>query len=410
MSHVYTDGVPVTTVITPTSVAGTPAAISTRIWTFQDVRDYLLDFIGGSSDGRNIRLANRAILSAYRVYPTQRSWNYYRKRGQLVTDAAYSTGTLDYDHTGGTRERLVTLASGTWPTWAARGSIRFNNKTYRVRSRESATVITLSEDSNPGADVAAGTTYEIYRDTYTLPVDFRSAGQFRDADETWLKASHVTLNEIIEAHRTQEGSGDPRMYAFASDPDYYGSMAVIFYPPPTDSHTWYYYYQRIPRQLRDFSYSTGTITASSSTTSVAGNSTSWTTKFKGSVIRFGDTTNVPTGAEGDYPFIEERVVVDLSGQVITLDEPLENSYTKTKYSLSDPIDMEEGAMYDAFLAHCELRLMELTRNTEALSQARARSLNALRRAQKADNRNSDYSYGSPGSYRLLRDVGTVTLP
>ena len=102
------------------------------VWTFSDVLDHLLDHMGGTSEGRNVRMAKRSILSAYRNLSTATNWSYYYKRGRVSSVAAYAPGTVTYDHTGGSNEREVTLASGTFPAWAARGIIQISGKDYGV--------------------------------------------------------------------------------------------------------------------------------------------------------------------------------------------------------------------------------------------------------------------------------------
>ena len=40
-------------------------------------------------------------------------------RVDATCSTAYLTGTVAYDHQGGTYDRLLTLTDGTWPAWAA---------------------------------------------------------------------------------------------------------------------------------------------------------------------------------------------------------------------------------------------------------------------------------------------------
>lgn len=73
---------------------------------------------------------------------------------------SYSTGTIEYDHTGGANENQVTLSGGTWPTYAKSPARLFVNGTfYNVLARISDSIITLKTTSNPGADIAAGATF-----------------------------------------------------------------------------------------------------------------------------------------------------------------------------------------------------------------------------------------------------------
>jgi hypothetical protein len=73
----------------------------------------------------------------------------------------YTTGTIVYDHAGGTPDRKVTLTGGTWPLWAASGVITISGVDYTVDARTSGTVITLESDSNPGEDITDATSYSL---------------------------------------------------------------------------------------------------------------------------------------------------------------------------------------------------------------------------------------------------------
>ena len=173
---------------------------TTPIHSYHDIVDHLLDYFGGLEDGRNIKMSKRAILSAYRQLPTLYNWSYYYKRGRVTSVAAYSTGTVAYDHAGGTYARQVTLTGGTWPSWAARGIVQISNVSYDVHERKSDTVITLSVNSNPGADLTAGTSYKLSRDAYPLPVDFQSTDQLRNVTKNWTWQSYVSPGEWLDAH------------------------------------------------------------------------------------------------------------------------------------------------------------------------------------------------------------------
>ena len=135
------------------------------LYTYQDVIDHLLDWLGVAVDDNSLRQVKSAILSAYRELPNLRNWSYYYNRTRLNTVADYSTGTITYDHTGGSSERLMTLASGTWPTWAEFGVLKVGSNYYSIASRDSATQITLNAVATT---VAAGTAYELGRPEVAL--------------------------------------------------------------------------------------------------------------------------------------------------------------------------------------------------------------------------------------------------
>lgn len=102
----------------------------------------------------------------------QHRWSFLHPITTLTTQAPYSTGTIAYDHTGGASERLITLTNGTWPSWAADGSITISATTYAVLTRTSDSVILLADGDNPGADISSGTSYELGRQDMDLADDF----------------------------------------------------------------------------------------------------------------------------------------------------------------------------------------------------------------------------------------------
>ena len=382
---------------------------SMAIHTYHDVLDHLLDHFGGLEDGRNVKMAKRAILSAYRQLPTVYNWSYYYKRGRIASAAAYSTGTIEYDDTGGTYERQVTLTSGTWPSWAARGILRIDSVDYEIHDRKSDTVITLSVNSNPGSNVAALTTYSLSRDAYPLPIDFQAADQLRNVNKNWAWPSYVSPGEWLSAHGTRESSNDPRIYTIMADPDYYGTMAVFFYPPPSQAHAFDFIYQRDPWPLQVEAYTEGTVSVPQASATVTGTGTTFSSKMKGSVIQFGTTVDLPTGLEGLKPYVEQRTVIAVNSSTeITLDALVANPHTAVKYRISDIVDVESGAMYEAFISLAELKLSQVMKDDQAPMRDQI-YIGNLRLAMQADNRNYGDDGGAPyqaGTH--LRDYSTVT--
>ena len=129
-----------------------PSAYS--ISTYHDLIERSRFYLGANVSGQAIRDIKIAIANAVREFTNARKWVYYKTLGRIVTVEPYSTGTVAFDFTGGSSERMVTLTSGTWPSWAASGVLNIDTVPYTVEKRVSSTVITLSETENPGADVA----------------------------------------------------------------------------------------------------------------------------------------------------------------------------------------------------------------------------------------------------------------
>jgi hypothetical protein len=369
-------------------------------FTFQDACEHMwLTFNPNTKPptGRELRVAKLAAITALRSIVNAHMWNYYKRRLSITTEASYSTGTVVYDHSGGTYERMMTLTGGTWPANAAKGSVRIAGVHYRVDERKSDTVITLSAATNPGADVAS-TSYEWYRDTYQLPLDFGKMRCLIDCTSSGstLDLDYVPPEDLLQVQRFFYGAttNRPEYYTIAGDSDHPGSQCIVFGGPPNTAVAYEGVYDASPASIKTYLYSTGTVTVSAGTVAVAGGGTAWTSDMVGKVIRFtSSTTLMPTTAWGtidgtDNPFIaERRIVAVASGTALTIDEAVSSSVTLTaaKYAISEPIDVAPQAMLQAFLRECEAEYCRLTKREDA-AEREVLAARALAIAQFADVR------------------------
>ena len=372
-----------------------------NIFTYKDAIDHVVDFLGANVGGEVSRTARRAVMSAYRALTMAHRWTYFYQRGRISSVAKYSTGTISYDHTGGSNERMVTLTGGTWPTWSNYGAIKISDIVHQVASRVSDTIITLSVNSNPGADVAAATTYTLFRDTYVLPGDFLALDSLVNMSNL-LYPSHVHPRDWLSQQRLNASPATPRIFTIMGDPNYFGAMAVAFFPPPDAVYQFDFIYQRRPRPLIIDEYKAGTVTASSGATTIAGTGTTWEAKHVGSVIRLSTSTSTAvTGLVGGNPFATERTITAVGSTTsITVDSAWTETYTGTTYSISDPVDIEEGAMLNAFMRMAE-KEAAIERNMKDKASMMTIALQALLEAKAADSR----TFG-----RRVAHVGQVVRP
>ena len=314
-------------------------------------------------------------------------------------------------NSGGANERMLTLATGTWPTWAAFGVVQIDNVEYQVATRESSTIITLSVNSNPGADVAAGTSYQIYRDTYPLPVNFGSVGTLRDVTNSTFP-EFVDPNEFTSLRNSGETPSVPRYCTVLRDPHYTGSMGIRFLPPPDDIYEYDAIYRNHPRQMSvpQFVYTTGTI--SSSSTTITGVSTAFTNAMIGAVIRTAGNTTAVTGKFGTNPYTEQRIITArTSATALTIDAAFDTAASAgSKYEISDPIDIEALSMYTAFLRRCEYELGVLLAKKEIATLLQLYK-DSLILAFESDNRSFDRKpsggrrrYDVPYNFSIANDV------
>ncbi len=369
---------------------------SGTFFTFWDATQYLLDVLGtGVSDGTSTRQAKRAILNAYRDIPGQHSWTYFNRDARININAQQTSSSITFDFTGGAYERLLTIASGSWPTWAASGAVSIASINYQVDTRESATRLTLKETSNPGEDVAAGTSYILYQDRYTLPVDFREGSTLRNETTTY-GMQLVTPSEIQQMRDSSEFTGTPRKYTIVGDRDLKNRLALLLYPPSSTAYKMDLTYYAAPAPLRTPQYSTGTATVSGTT--VKGSGTAWTTDMAGAVFRTGTATKEPDGREGDDPFVEEVLIKQVdSATSLVIDSALSNEYSSAvKYRISDLVDISDGALLTYFMQYAEMELARLMRSQD-YQQRFIAIQSKLKMAMAQDNRFTE----TPGNQDVL---------
>lgn len=90
-------------------------------------------------------------------------WNFLRPLIDITTTAPYETGTVTVVN------GVVTLAGGTFPSWAASGQIELDGVLYEVDSRDTGTQLTLE---NTTVDADAGSEYRLGRQSYDLSSNF----------------------------------------------------------------------------------------------------------------------------------------------------------------------------------------------------------------------------------------------
>ena len=333
-----------------------------QIFTYSDAIENLIEFAGARGGRCSQRALRGAVRMAYMEIPTLCDWPTLTRIGRVPIVAPQTTGTVVFDYTGGTYERQLTLTDATWPDWCVDAVVRFDSTISHIESRKSDTVVTLDTTMNPGEDIAS-TTYSLYKQWYTLPVNFADlTGPIR-ADTGYI-LEPITLTEMLRKHRVSYNTGDPQWYTVAEVPDLYGALGMYLYPIRTSTTTLDYVGRRQPRQLQHTGYDArdfaGTIAVTAGSTTVTGSDTLFKNNMVGSILRVGDdTSNRPTSMEGEYPFTEERSIASVeSATSLTLDNNIVTTSSEKKYIVSCPIDLGTQ-MHNLFMRQCE---KHLTRN------------------------------------------------
>ncbi|NJL70160.1 MAG: hypothetical protein HC888_00500 [Candidatus Competibacteraceae bacterium] len=377
-----------------------------RLTTFKDMINHTITYLGKDASRASAADAREAVLDAYRDIGTMRDWAYWRKAYRLVCSAPYSTGTIEYDHTGGTYERQLTLTGGTWPDWALYGFIRIGNINYEVEERKTSTVLTLRSNTNPGEDVAAGTTYRISRDRYTLPSDFLSIKELAWGDGLGGPCFVNATDWIEQRARSATGPGRPVTYSVIGDENVFGSMNVCFWPDPDQAYTVDILYASTGREMIISDYTEGKVTSISGSTTITGTGTVFESDMVGSVIRLSTTTSDDsdeiTNVDGINPYVMERTILEVVSETeIRIDSAANRSLSEVNYVISDPVDIEPNSMLRLLKRACEKQIRIKTR-LRVLPEEDVEYDRALQLAMAADSRFTGIRYASAPYIRRRR--------
>jgi hypothetical protein len=298
---------------------------------FDAVESLIVSSYGGPQDAeqRDIRTA---IHRAYSELTTIRDWAWYHVHGRIVTDAPYSTGTITSAGTA------VTLTGGTFPPWAAQGYLKVGEKIARVAARVSDTALTLDAVLTLKDDVTDAP-YQLYRTVYPLPADFRNMDEPSD-EYNWWSGLYVTPDQAMKLERVSNTSGTPLHWTIIKDPAGAG-WAIKLMGYPIIRETIDFTYRRSARPLRfsghEASARAGTIARSGA--SVTGSGSSFVAAMIGSVLRVGDTTNVPGSIESLTPWVSESFITDVATATALTTAASGTVAATTKYLITDPMDI-----------------------------------------------------------------------
>jgi hypothetical protein len=325
--------------------------------TLSDFHAHLRSYVGNDTADQKTAAVCRAASRAIDQLPGMADWHFYRGVMSLSTVAEYGTGTIAYDHTGGAFDRLVTLTGGTFPDWAASGSIVIQGTVYDAATRESATQITLKAASNPGADVAASTGYRLYRAIYPLPEGVRSIDRMhvaQDGSQKTLCERHP--REFLRDRGPAASSGVPSYFGFLGD-DAGGDVKVAIWPPSDRAYRLDFFAKRRPTTPRIQSAAAGTASVSTGSAAVAGTGTNFSPRHVGCVFRLSETDKPPTDEAGLNPYaVESLVEAYTSTTAITLADAQAETLGRRAYEISGRIDIEPGPMWMLLLRLAEREL------------------------------------------------------
>lgn len=194
-----------------------------------------------------LKAAQRRVYTAHR-------WRFMEPSAELTTVEPYSTGTVTIV------AGVVTLASGTFPSWAADGDLIVSNVAYSINTRDSGSQVTL-DDLTVAA--SAGSTYELARSAYTLDDNFGGmVGPLYYVPENnrWKIIPIVGLGDILARRQSSARTGTiqcaairPKAFVTATGQRY----EFLPYPMADAIYRLIYKYRAIPDHLTSDNYPLG---------------------------------------------------------------------------------------------------------------------------------------------------------
>lgn len=319
-------------------------------------------------------------------------WSYYRRRAVINTVACQTTGTVTFTYA----TRTVTLTGATFPTDVRYYRLIIGNTSYDIASYTDSTHIVLPETSNPGADVSSST-YTLYKSEYPLPTDFRRlVGLFDTLQRRLIEIISDSTDQMLQVAALWS-PGVPLFAAIRNTGNYLDRISLVFAAAPVDARPYDLLYDARPRPfVIPEKYSDGTV--STSGTALTGSSTAFPSNCAGCVMRFSsNASDEPTGPFGSLvgnqnvdnpPAFSSQVLKYTSGTSLTLVDAPSTDFSGVKYTLSDPVDVEDGAMWTAFLRMAEAHYARMM-NYENRTEREAAAQLALLVAKENDVRTLD---------------------
>lgn len=208
------------------------------------VGKYLYGIRSGFSADQTLDIKDCIHDGINRVY-AEHDWSFLRPLADVSTTAPYATGTITI------AAGVVTLTGGTFPTWAASGVLKVNNRYYSVASRNSSTQLTLDTTS---ITISTAASYQLARPEIPLDATFDAVDNDSDltyypSPETWyppVKWRHDSMIRQLEGNHPEFGR--PVFYSVRTstfDPTVGSRKVLVLYPSPDKAYT-----LRVPMILR----------------------------------------------------------------------------------------------------------------------------------------------------------------
>lgn len=365
------------------------------IRTASDIQNSLMRWLNSQDNPQAVMDCREAVNDALKELWGKHAWPWYQGQHAIITTAPVTTGTIEYDAS----TRRFTLSGATWPEWVEYGTIVVGSAFARVDRKISTTIIEIEDGTQFTANLAAGTSYKLWRAEYPVPNDIRKISYFTNDSNVNHVVQYQTPMEFASRRPGMYGT-IPVAFTVQRDRRIMRGLNVVFWPFPGIANTYRCGFLRAPAEVEVWSVTDGKVGTTEDSTTITGDGTSFLDSYAGSLIRIGrDGVNVPTAKVGLYPRLEEALIQEVNSVTsIEARESLGNSVSNRKYEISSIIDIDETIMSSAFMQQCYL-LLGNRRNKDAkeMSVINAALMSSVRSAIQKCAVPSQITYAGMGN-------------
>lgn len=323
-----------------------------------------------ASDGseRMGALMVRAVQDAIRSLPGSYDWNYFKRQARFTTTAPVNPEVV-YDATGGANERQLTITSAdVWPADAALGLVYISDRSYRVATRISDTVITLESDFAPTDDYTGSVKWE--RRAYHFSREITKM-HFLHSITSNRSVAFIPTSQFQSLDRVQWTGGITTYFTCQNSGNRFGATEITLLPTPETPETFEVTATVNPHIPRVTLLSGEEAVTTAGSTAVTCSDGAFTSKLIGTIFRRGRTEVAPTHFENeDYDF--EAFIVDTpTATTLTLSEAAPSTASDLGYAISSPIDIHAATMLEYIE---DLAFANYTKNHDHKGYAQARQI------------------------------------
>jgi hypothetical protein len=347
----------------------------------------------------------KAIQSAIRALHSKHKWAYYRRQTRFKTSPML-TMEIEYDHTGGAEERLVTITDGDdWPSDATAGELQVGENSYRILKRISATQATLELDFSPSADYEGSATWR--RKSYSFTRNLHRVDYARSITAN-RQLTHIPPGEIPSSSYNDYTLS--RYFSWQNHGNEFGSTEFILYPAPTSEEIIEVCASILPHTPKIHSTTGNDLSGTSGTLTVSCSGGAFGSNLIGSILRVSTNAEPPVQFKSENYDFQAFITAVPSSTTLTISEALPASYASRGYVISSPIDAEVSTMLEALEDEAFYQYTK-NHNHQGLTEAAAIAQKSLREAMVRANKTGEDSMGSYSPwYDPIQSIEIETEP